>query len=183
MEIRAERGGGRWRLAVWGGGTLILLAPLVAMQVSDQVAWTPFDFAVLGGLLLFAALGVELAVRAGSSLGYRIGAALTLGLVVLLTAVNGAVGVIGSEDLAANRLYLAIPAVILAGAALSRLRPAGLARTLAVAAGVQVAAPVVAALAGAPAWAPEALVATAVFTAGWLLAALLFRRDAASRAT
>jgi peptidoglycan/LPS O-acetylase OafA/YrhL len=46
---------------------LLLLVPLVAMQVTDQVAWTTGDFIAMGTLLASAALAYELAVRKARS--------------------------------------------------------------------------------------------------------------------
>ena len=40
-----------WRVALWGSVVAILIAPLVAMQFTGEVHWTPFDFAVAAALL------------------------------------------------------------------------------------------------------------------------------------
>ena len=40
-----------WRVALWGSFLAILIAPLVAMQFTGEVHWTPFDFAVAAVLL------------------------------------------------------------------------------------------------------------------------------------
>ena len=40
------------RPVVWGGAALLLLAPWLAMRLTDDVAWTGGDFAVFGAMLL-----------------------------------------------------------------------------------------------------------------------------------
>ncbi len=52
------------RLVVLLGVVLILLLiPLVAMQFSNEVNWSNFDFAVMAGLLLGTAMVCELILR------------------------------------------------------------------------------------------------------------------------
>ena len=53
-----------WRAVGWGFAALLLIGPLVAMQFTNEVAWTGSDFLVFGIMLLAAGLGIELAVRA-----------------------------------------------------------------------------------------------------------------------
>jgi hypothetical protein len=174
------RGGIPWRPIGWGAAGLILLAPLAAMQVSEEMDWNAFDFALLGGLLAVVGLGLELAVRRGGGLAYRAGAGLALVTGVLLILVNGAVGIFGSEDERANLLFFGVLAVGLAGAAAARFRARGMAWAMVAAALAQCLVPVAAsALDWAPAaqvWSPEVLAATGVFAALWLAAACLFRR-------
>jgi hypothetical protein len=172
--------GGLWRLLTWGGAGLALLAPLVAMQVTDAVAWSGFDFAFAAALLGGAGLGVELAVRRSGLAAYRIGAVVALAAGLLLVWINGAVGIIGSEREAANRLYLGVLAVALAGAAAARFRAAGMAWAMLGAAAAQVLVPLAAARwVGAMAWSPPVLGLTGGFAALWLVSAWQFRRAAA----
>lgn len=137
-----------WRIAGWGLLVLLLLMPLVAMQFTDEVVWTGSDFVVTGVLLLALGLGFELAVRLSSDLAYRSGFGLAVLAAFLLIWINLAVGIIGSEDNAANLMYGALLATGLLGAILVRCRPRGLAGTMLVLAGVQTAIAAVAILGG-----------------------------------
>jgi hypothetical protein len=112
------------------GTGLVLLAPLVAMRYTDEVKWSGFDFLVAGVLLFGTGLAYELMVRRSGNRVYRAAAAVAAVASLLLVWVNLAVGLIGSETNPANLLYGAVLAVGLAGAALSRLRAAGMARTM-----------------------------------------------------
>ena len=102
---------------------VLLLLPLVAMQVSDEVKWGPFDFALAGALLFGTALAFELAVRqVGQSrlpAGVR---ALALAAAFLLIWINLAVGIIGDEGEPANLLYVGVLAVGIGGATPGALR-------------------------------------------------------------
>lgn len=171
-----------WRVVGWGGAGLILLAPLAAMRVTDEVAWTGSDFVFAGLLLGGVGLGLELAVRASREPAYRVGVAMALGLAFLTLWINGAVGVIGDEGERANLLFLGVLAVAAAGAVLGRFRPGGMAWAMTAAAVAQALVPLIAWAADfAPTallWAPEVPVFTVVFTALWLVAGALFRKAA-----
>lgn len=41
----------------------LLLIPFIAMKFTNEVVWTPIDFATMGFLLLCTAIGIELALR------------------------------------------------------------------------------------------------------------------------
>lgn len=85
---------GTVRLALWTAVAGSLLLPLLAMQVTDEVAWTGFDF-VAAAVLLFGAGGAfEWMLRSKISRRYRIiiGAAVASAVAVIWA--HGAVGVI-----------------------------------------------------------------------------------------
>jgi hypothetical protein len=109
---------------------LILMVPFVAMQVTDQVNWSLFDFVVAGALLVGTGLLYELAARKARTVVYRAAAGVAVGAAFVLTWVNLAVGIIGEPDERANVLYLAVPAVGIIGAVIARLEPRGMARAL-----------------------------------------------------
>ncbi|NJC32662.1 hypothetical protein GGR88_000136 [Sphingomonas jejuensis] len=169
-----------WRLAGWSIGGVLLLLPAVAMQFTAEVRWTASDFVFAAALIGFVGGGFELAVRLDRSPAYRAGAALMLLTIFFLIWVNGAVGIIGDEDNPLNLLYAAVIATCIGGASIARLRPAGMARAAAAAAGVQMMVGVVAVVAGADQ--PPGAIGLAVLNGGVaaLLAAsaFLFARSA-----
>lgn len=74
----------------------LLLIPLVAMQFSDEVQWSPFDFAVMGAMLIALSVGVEVVLRMVRA---TLGRVLLVGAVVLvflLVWAEVAVGVFGT---------------------------------------------------------------------------------------
>ncbi len=75
---------------------LLLLIPLVAMQFTDEVNWSAFDFAIMGALLLGTGLACELVLRKVQTLRYRLMlCAVVLGMCVVVWA-ELAVGVFGT---------------------------------------------------------------------------------------
>jgi hypothetical protein len=102
-------GGGQrgrpWRIAGWSAAAVILFLPLIAMQATDEVNWTAAYFAVAGTLVVGVGVILELAVRKGGDAAYRAGVGVALAAAFILVWANGAVGIIGSEDNAANLMY------------------------------------------------------------------------------
>jgi hypothetical protein len=134
------------RLIVWAVVVgLILLIPL-AMQFppfTKEVQW--YEAVWYGVMLLAAGAAYELwqwlKTRRGA---YRLAFGVGFAGALFLGWVNGAVGIIGSEDNPANLMYWAVFAVGLIGSLLSRFKPRGMARVLFAAALVQLAVPVIA---------------------------------------
>ncbi len=185
MAGATEHGGGRgwsrWRIAGWGVAGLILLAPLVAMQLTDEVQWTAGDFAFAAILLGGVGGAFELAVRKTGDAAYRAAAGVALGAMLLLIWINGAVGLIGSENNDANLMYGGVLAVALIGAVLARFRPRGMALTMVATAVAQatVAAIALGAGLGAPESGPAEIVAVnGFFVALFVASAALFREAA-----
>ncbi|MDZ7721325.1 MAG: hypothetical protein U5R06_00500 [candidate division KSB1 bacterium] len=129
-ENREGRGGSRLRMAAWTVAGLILLLPLLAMQISDNVNWTARDFILIGALILGFGIPFELAVRKTVNAAYRAGAAAALAAAVLLLWINGAVGIIGAEHNDANLMYFGVLAVGMIGVLFARFHPRGMARAL-----------------------------------------------------
>lgn len=169
----AKGGGNRWRIAVWGGAALLLLAPLIAMQFTDEVAWTGRDFAVFGVMLAVLCGGFELAVRMSRHYAYRAAAGVALVAGFLLVWMNLAVGIIGNEENPANRMFYGVHAVGIVGALIARFRAAGMARVMVAMALAQVAVAVAAQIGGHFVWP-----LTVVFAGLWLASAALFRKAA-----
>lgn len=82
-----------WRMAPWAVIALILLAPLVAMQFTDEVRWTGFDFAVAAGLLIGAVGGYQLAACFIQDPRWRVLLGGGLLLFVMIVWAQGAVGI------------------------------------------------------------------------------------------
>lgn len=80
------------RLIGWSLVGLVLMAPLVAMQFTREVAWTVYDFLFAGVLLVGAGILIELAVRKVRSRAGAAIAAAAIVLAVLLIWAQGAVG-------------------------------------------------------------------------------------------
>ncbi|NDV00124.1 hypothetical protein [Pseudoroseicyclus tamaricis] len=169
-----------WRLIGWGAAAALLLAPLVAMQFGDEVAWTGGDVLFAALMLGGGGLAFELAIRRRRPLAYRAAMALALGAAILLLTVIGAVGLLGSEANPANLLYLGVTALGAGGALGSGLRPSGMART---AAGMAAAQALIALAALAAGWGGgssplEILALNGLFVALFSTSALLFDRSA-----
>ena len=111
--------------------TCILSIPAAAMLFRvEGWAWSIADFIVFWGLIAGVLLTYKLMTRKAVSGYYRVAAALALATGLLLIWVNGAVGLIGSEDNPANVLYGGVLLVGVFGAVMARLEPLGLAMTL-----------------------------------------------------
>lgn len=167
----------RW--VVWGGAALLLLAPLVAMRFTREVDWSPVDFLVMGTLLALVGGAYELAVRVARTHVYVIAFGVAVGTAFLTIWANLAVGIVGEPAEPINRLYFGVVAVAVIGAALTRLRPAGMARAMLATAIAQAAGSLV----GLFADGVTVFVLTAAFAVLWLVSAALFRRAAARSAT
>lgn len=176
MTEQARSGGQAWRMAVWGGAAALLLAAAAATRMTDEMAWDPADFILVATLLAAACAAWEIAMLKTRNWAYAGGAVVAAGAAFLLFLVNGAVGFIGNEDDPVNLLFFGVVTLALGGAIVVRFRAEGLARTMAVTAGAQVA---IGALASA--MVPDLrgfAFGTAMFVPLWLLSAWLFRRAA-----
>jgi hypothetical protein len=74
----------------------LLLVPFLAMQFTDQVNWTTFDFIVAGALLLGIGLIFDLLIRKIKNVSYRIAISIILLIVFLLIWIELAVGIFGT---------------------------------------------------------------------------------------
>nr|WP_274425968.1 hypothetical protein [Chelativorans sp. YIM 93263] len=173
--------GSHWRIAGWTAAALLLLLPLVAMQLTDEVNWTKTDFVFASALIVGTGAAFELAVRMTNNNAYRAGVGVALAATFLLIWINAAVGIIGSEDNPANLMFGGVLAVGIIAAVLARFQPDGMARALFATALAQALVTMIAAIArmGYPASPPlEILGINTLFVALWLVSALLFRKAA-----
>lgn len=94
---KIDKHGGRrpvpWHAIGWGGAALLLLAPLVAMQVTDEARWDNADFAMFAAMLLTAGLGFELALRLARNRNWRAVIGIAIAVAFLLIFADAAVGV------------------------------------------------------------------------------------------
>ena len=169
------------RLAISTG--IILLLPLIAMQYTDEVVWDLADFVVAGVLLFGTGLAYELMARKGGTVAYRAAVGIALATVFLLVWVNGAVGIIGSENNDANLMYFGVISIGIIGAIIARLQPLGMARALFVTALAQALVPVIALTIWQPtSWGAAGMFGVFVLNAFFVMllvgSALLFKRAA-----
>ena len=171
--------GKRLRIAIWWLAAGLWLLPLVAMQFTDEVNWTPFDFVFWAVLLLVACTAYELVSRLSPNRSYRAGVGVAVATGFLVVWANAAVGMIGSEDNLYNLLFLGAMVVGAAVALLCWFKPAGMAWALWATAAVHGTVALVALVAGTD---PRGAALSLCFVLPWLLSAGLFRHAALAQA-
>jgi hypothetical protein len=176
--MKTDKAAYRSTIRIVLAATFVLLVPLLAMQITDEVVWDLTDFAVAGALLIGTGLVYELAARKAGSIAYRgaVGVALVAGL--MLVWVNLAVGLIGTEHDPANLMYGGVLAVGIAGAIIARFQPQRMAYAMLATALTQALVAAIALIAGlgSPVNGPlEILVGNGVFVALFVGSAGLFR--------
>lgn len=161
----------RLGLVAWVGAAALVALPALAMQFTDEVQWTGFDFAVFAGMLALVVMPFQLALRRVRNLAALAAIAAALITAFLMVWANLAVGIVGDGMTPVNLMFLGILAVPLAGTALVRGTARGMAWVMLAMATLQ------ATLLGALAVTmPErGVYLTGFFVAGWLLSAGLFR--------
>jgi hypothetical protein len=183
MSGSVEGGGHPWRAVPWAVAATMFLLPLVAMRLTDEVAWDGADFAVFGAMLLGACGAWELAARSTGSVAYRAAMGVAVATAFFLVWLNLAVGLVGSEDDPANLMFGGVLALGVLGAVAARFRPRGMARAMVATAFAQVVVGAIA-LASSPAGADRpgpVAVLTAFLATLWLASACLFARAARER--
>ena len=113
----------------WALGAFMLLLALAAKQLVGEPAWID-NLAQIGALLVGVGFVFELVSRKRGRDAYKAAVGLALGSTLLLGWVNGAVGIIGSEDNEANMMYGGVIIVGFIGAIIARFKPVGMARAL-----------------------------------------------------
>lgn len=162
--------------------TAILMIPLGAMVFKVKGwAWGPGDFIAAWILMAGTGLAYKLVTRKAISLAYRFATGLAVATAFILIWINGAVGIIGSEENPANAMYAGVLVIGLIGAIIARFRAEGMARTLLAMASAQLLVPVIALIRWKYDFAPGILPVfglNAVFTLLFVGSALLFQRAA-----
>lgn len=164
----------RLRWLVWGGAAALLAMPLLAMQFTDEVDWTPLDFVVMGTILALCCVAFELVIRVARNHAYVLASGVAIATALLVTWSNLAVGIVGDEGNPVNLVFFGVLLVALVGAAMARLAPRGMARAMAATAIAQALSALLAVYADE--WRVVAIIG--VFAALWLLSAALFRKSA-----
>lgn len=83
-------------IGIVAGVVLILLVPLTAMQFTNEVDWSPFDFLVMGILLLSTGLLCEFVMRKVRNKDYQIGLLAVILVGLFLIWAELAVGIFGT---------------------------------------------------------------------------------------
>ena len=73
------------------------MIPLLAMQFTEDVNWSIFDFVVMGFLLLFFSLGIDLTMKKVKNENVKILYIVLTILIFLLIWAELAVGIFGSQ--------------------------------------------------------------------------------------
>lgn len=176
MSSRSENVGSHrsrsLRKAYWAGAIILLLVPLIAMQFTDEVNWDVADFVIFGVLLIGVGITYELAARKTGNAAFKTAIGLAIFAAFLQFWMNGAVGIIGSEDNDVNLMFYGVLLIALIGFLVSRFDPLKLAIAMRITAGAQALVFVIALVMGWGFTGPL----TAFFMAMWLGAARLFQK-------
>lgn len=95
-ELKVEQPVSKQIVFIVLGAALILLAPLLAMQFTDEVNWDLLDFTVAGSLLVGTGLIYVLASRMLSNARSRVVLVFALAVVLLLVWAELSVGIFGT---------------------------------------------------------------------------------------
>ena len=83
-------------IGIVSAAAALLLVPFIAMQFTNEVKWSAFDFLVAGVLLFGTGLLCELVLRKVKTTGYRIALCAVLLVLLFLTWAELAVGLFGT---------------------------------------------------------------------------------------
>ncbi|WP_421897894.1 hypothetical protein [Marinoscillum sp.] len=83
-------------LQIVSGVACLLLIPLIAMQYTDEVNWSAFDFLIAAILLLGTGFTFDLILRKVKSTPSRIAFSIALLVILLLVWMELAVGIFGT---------------------------------------------------------------------------------------
>ncbi len=163
----------RWRILGWGIAAIMLVLPLIAMQVTDEVDWDVSDFIIFGVMLGTVGGTFELAAKMTPNKAYLAATGVALATAFILIWINGAVGIIGNEENPANLMYYGVLIVGIIGSAIAWGQPNGMALAMVATAIAQVLVAVVALVAGLV----YTFVVTVIFVLLWLTSAWLFKKS------
>jgi hypothetical protein len=75
---------------------LLLVIPLIGMCITEEFNWSPFDFIIMGVLILSVSIGINFTLNKTKNLKNRIIYIGILGLLFLLIWAELAVGIFGT---------------------------------------------------------------------------------------
>ena len=172
---------GPWRIAAWVVAAGLFLLPVVVELASKDFGWNFADFVFWGIVLVVSCLLFDFAARKSPNFSYLAGSGAALAAGFGLVIVNGAVGLVGSEDEGHNILFGMVLMTAIVGAFIARGRAEGLARAMFAAAIVHIA--ISAILLVRSGGTTEAtlgaeIIGLSVFAGIWLVSAWFFRQAA-----
>lgn len=74
----------------------LLFVPLVAMQFTNEVLWSPFDFVIMGALLLLVGFGIKLILKRSKNRLKTVLFIVSIAILFLLIWIELAVGIFGT---------------------------------------------------------------------------------------
>ena len=113
-----------WRIALWGALIALFCLPVIAVQLSDEFDWTSSDFLFAAVFLTILGIGGEIALRVGRNAPHQLGIAIAALGGFLTVWINGAVGMLGSEDEVTNLYFIALVGIAVVASFLVWFRPA-----------------------------------------------------------
>ena len=84
------------RVGIFGVALLILLLALIAMQFTNEVNWSLFDFIIAGVLSFGMGILLDLILSKVNKIGYRIALVIALFILLILIWAELAVGIFGT---------------------------------------------------------------------------------------
>lgn len=138
-EHKARWSSKPWRLAAWLTAAALMLMPIAVQLTHGPFGWSIGDFAFIAIILLSGSAIFDLTARRAPSFSYLAAAGAALAASFGLIVVNGAVGLVGSEDEVHNLFFFGVLAVAILGSILARGRPVAMAKAMLAAAGAHIA--------------------------------------------
>ncbi len=108
----------------------LLLVPLFAEMFLEGMDWGLFDFVAAWILLFGAGFTYRLIARKVNNINYKAATGVAVTTALFLVWSNLAVGLIGSEDNAANWMFVGVLALGLLGAIITRFQSKGMSKVL-----------------------------------------------------
>lgn len=158
---------------------LTLLLLIISIKSTDKAAWgvLAFTFTLIFGTML----SYKLIIKKGANTINKAAITITIATILVLFWINGAVGIIGSENNPANLMYFGVIIIVIIGSIISRFKPHKMALTLSMAAFAQILAPVIALII----WKPQIdlgvlglFILNGFFVAMFIMSAYLFKKVA-----